>query len=480
MPLAPCVRSILAHASGALRRAGLAALLAALAASASAQPFSFTAPGVSNITGTGARALGMGGAFIAIADDATAASWNPSGLAQLTRPEMSVAYDWFSGGIALAHQIELSFASGGKSIDRDDSHGDLEDRFPAFVSATQPLLVNGHRVLVQAGYRRLASFMDLAIAGTQNHSQYDADGTLLTSTTLARRVSDLWSGGFDSYSLSFATAIGTRVRVGLSLNYLDARVRKRSTDRTSAQDGGSVAGSSYGARYNFADLYTDVGFQWAVSEKLTVAGVYHSGFLNTFDYTESYLPTSGGQTTTTAGKSEVRWPDGFGVGLAWRQTQRLTLALDYGSTRWSRATVRSYDSAQYGTRHNVPFPFFSRQNDSDTLRLGAEYAFLLKGNVIVPVRAGYYREKQLAPFRSFSEGSEIEAEDGPTLAGFSLGAGITYGRFQWDIAWARTHGTQEKARTTQSGVPPSMITIHAAGRDTYRADRIVTSLVVRF
>ena len=32
-----------------------------------------------NIIGSGARALGMGGAFIAVADDATAASWNPGG-----------------------------------------------------------------------------------------------------------------------------------------------------------------------------------------------------------------------------------------------------------------------------------------------------------------------------------------------------------------------------------------------------------------
>ena len=30
-----------------------------------------------NPVGSGARALGMGGAFIAVADDATSASWNP-------------------------------------------------------------------------------------------------------------------------------------------------------------------------------------------------------------------------------------------------------------------------------------------------------------------------------------------------------------------------------------------------------------------
>ena len=39
--------------------------------------------------GVGARALGMGGAFYAIADDATAAYWNPAGLAYLQRKEVT-------------------------------------------------------------------------------------------------------------------------------------------------------------------------------------------------------------------------------------------------------------------------------------------------------------------------------------------------------------------------------------------------------
>src|SRR5512140_952171 len=43
-----------------------------------------------NITGAGARAAGMGGAFIGVADDATAITWNPAGLTQLERMEASV------------------------------------------------------------------------------------------------------------------------------------------------------------------------------------------------------------------------------------------------------------------------------------------------------------------------------------------------------------------------------------------------------
>src|SRR5687767_10612774 len=50
--------------------------------------------------GSGARAAGKSFAFIAVADDATAASHNPGGLVQLERPEVSavgsyyIRYEW--------------------------------------------------------------------------------------------------------------------------------------------------------------------------------------------------------------------------------------------------------------------------------------------------------------------------------------------------------------------------------------------------
>jgi len=46
-------------------------------------------PGAFLQYGVGARALGMGGAFYAIADDATAAYWNPAGLAHQQRKELT-------------------------------------------------------------------------------------------------------------------------------------------------------------------------------------------------------------------------------------------------------------------------------------------------------------------------------------------------------------------------------------------------------
>ena len=78
------------------RRAVLALLLffgiAMVHSGASAQfaedAFRYSSTGL----GVGARALGMGGAYVAVADDYTATFWNPAGLAQMRRLE-------FTGGL---------------------------------------------------------------------------------------------------------------------------------------------------------------------------------------------------------------------------------------------------------------------------------------------------------------------------------------------------------------------------------------------
>ena len=65
------------------------------------------------IVNPGARSLGLGGAFVAVADDATAAWANPSGLMQLARPEISVeGRSWSEDREGLAsNQSNLGFLS---------------------------------------------------------------------------------------------------------------------------------------------------------------------------------------------------------------------------------------------------------------------------------------------------------------------------------------------------------------------------------
>lgn len=65
--------------------------------------------------GVGARALGMGGSFVSIADDATAAYWNPAGLVQIRRRAFAMMYsDSFGigqGGFLSKGLVAYNFAS---------------------------------------------------------------------------------------------------------------------------------------------------------------------------------------------------------------------------------------------------------------------------------------------------------------------------------------------------------------------------------
>jgi hypothetical protein len=109
--------------------------------------------------GVGARALGLGGAFVALANDATSGYWNPAGLSRLNYPQVSlmhderfgnlVNYDYGSVGLPMG-----SSASLGLSVIRLGVDGIPDTRNGAWVDLNN----NGMPELNELDYNKISYF----------------------------------------------------------------------------------------------------------------------------------------------------------------------------------------------------------------------------------------------------------------------------------------------------------------------------------
>ncbi|MBI5574462.1 MAG: PorV/PorQ family protein [Elusimicrobia bacterium] len=97
--------------------------------------------------GTSARAISMGGAYVGVADDANAISYNPAGLSQLNRNEITaqhtewisdVKHDFLAGAFPLRNStvgFSVIYLSQGKLEGRDEDRNKT-DSFSAYDVAT--------------------------------------------------------------------------------------------------------------------------------------------------------------------------------------------------------------------------------------------------------------------------------------------------------------------------------------------------------
>ena len=120
--------------------AGLVVMVWVLAAEA--QVLDFTITSAPSPVGSGARAMGQAGAFIATADDATAASWNPAALIVLEKPEASVVGSSEGQSRNFDHAGTQSF------------YGNAFN----YLSASYPFSIKEKNFVVSINYQRLYDF----------------------------------------------------------------------------------------------------------------------------------------------------------------------------------------------------------------------------------------------------------------------------------------------------------------------------------
>ena len=233
-----------------------------------------------SILGAGARAAGMGGAFTALADDASAASFNPAGLALLLKPEASVVFDG-----SRRHDEHAAF------VDVEDGaaerYGASSSVFTTtglnFASFTVPFTVARHNVCLQLSFHRL---IDFGFHTDRSFAETDEDATPIAA--LRQRVDQ--SGDVSTLSLAAAFQATERLSLGLTLSRWNGGW---SFDTRTEEDEERLAGSS-SLRFHQDNDWSgwNVGAGFLLRYRyLNVGGAYRSEFTGDYEV-DSRLDTS--------------------------------------------------------------------------------------------------------------------------------------------------------------------------------------------
>ncbi len=391
-------------------------------------------PSSPNPVGSGARALGMGGAFIAIADDATAASWNPGGLIQLERPEVSIVAAHFD------RSIDTIFND---NPEASGDHNVSETRLNYF-SISYPFQGFNRNMTISFNYQNLYDFTN-----KWNFPIHQSSDDL----SVTQHVDTVQNGSLSAFGLAYCIEILHNFSLGITFNlWEDGFSHKNQWEQTTNRRvsgsvyGYQIAGGSYSKdTYDFNGFNINLGLLWNINNKWTLGAVLkapftadlkHKGYQ--FESLEFFQnpDIDHARKETVTGDEKLKMPMSYGIGIAYRMSDKLTISTDIYRTEWGNFIHEDADGNATSPITGTP----EREADINAthqIRLGAEY-LVIKPKYVIPLRGGVFYDP--APAKGKSD----------NYFGLSLGSGVAYRRYIFDIACQYRFGNNLGESISQS------------------------------
>jgi long-subunit fatty acid transport protein len=352
----------------------------------------------------GARANAMGGAFIGLADDATAAYTNPAGLTILTEPEFSIEYK--IGEITTHFQDDVS------KKEFDDTVNGL-----SFLSYVYP-----------AENATIALFRHQLLNMESNFTWQDSAGEFQKLKVSLDAVTLGIGAGFKlTDTFSFGLSIG--------MAQLDYDVTNRRFDSTLDPYPDPRAWEKVSKTDN-AEHYT-ASLLWNPFEGFNIGLVYRMGpeFETSKQRYSWYDDGMGNQFYALEWEYDhiLKVPDVYGLGLSFRFLSNLTATLDVNYIEYS-------DLADDFVEENGVKDRSWKVDDEFEVRLGLEYIIDINQTPLA-LRAGYYyRPDHRLQYKGTTDPNLIrlfgeEGDDHDHIFSLGFGAVLTE-KFQLDIAAA--------------------------------------------
>jgi long-chain fatty acid transport protein len=329
-----------------MRRSLLAAsLVAALPATALADGLNHTG------TPLGARARGLGGAFVAVADDPTALHYNPAGLA--SQPE-SVYVDLGATYATQSFQVVANGAPVGTEQEADAALGVI----PALGYVVRP---GDGRLTLGAGLWRTfgneSNYLGGAIPGSVSSQLYE-----------------LVPGA--AFQVSELLELGVALRFGLGTHDAEGDLAENPI-RGQASASGIGFGASFGATLR-------------PTPALRVAASWRSGMtlqLSGDGLAVNPMPTGPDDAFLPVGISiEQRWPQQAALGVAWDATEAILVSAQLDWTDWSTVDRVVYSADPLpGIPDDLSTSTLVDMEDVVAVRVGGRYVL----SQAITLSAGY-------------------------------------------------------------------------------------------
>ena len=392
----------------------------------------------------GARSTGMGGAFLGLADDATAAYANPAGLTQLVTPEVSAEFrhteysvPFISGGSATINP----FNGSGLQVSQANSSVDSL----SFLSVVFP-----HDRWSFAFFRDdLLHFNSDSARGALAGEPVTENGELFGTAFPVQTHSDI---KVIDYGFAVAFKAADNVSLGAGLSYYDFNI------------------GTFSNRYGFAPTFTDtsvilnrqeqfgndkdfginLGARVVFNSEFSAGATYRRGPKFSYEATSaafanvvqnadgSFTPTATTPTIVTDLKDvPFKVPDQFGAGVSWHPTDALVVNFDLDYIQYSQLThgLQSLfgNDATIASRLSIP--------NGTEIHLGGEYTFTQMSHPL-SVRAGVWHDPRHSIEFTGDPGEDLgsvalavlyNGGKGPQNHG-AIGLGWAFPKFQIDAA----------------------------------------------
>ncbi len=424
-----------------MRHVALAVLLTATGAFAQNTDIEALAGLQFNFGNPGARSLGMGGAFVGLADDASAAEANPAGLTILRKPEASIEFRQTS--------IGQEFVTGGAFpfVTREDFGA--RRKAISFASVVMPssegvLAFYYHRPLsyrnaVDITSRYSTPIFFMGPDGPVSREACHADPNCVQHQIYPFSTSvDL---SIETYGVAVAREWGP-VSAGAAVRYHRfselARTMRRDLDAPDQPtfmieqtNGGRTLGSSSDSDVTFVG-----GIRWQVARKVSLGAVYKDGAA----FPAPVSAATGDSPLSVVGVTRFHVPAAYGIGTSYRPIPNLTINADLMRVEYSHLTDNFLSVIEYGTGDGgIERLEGYRSRDGTELHAGLEYFVLSK--VPFAIRSGWWRDPAHsihyeAPLLTAHDvAAKILFPGGDDEDHYSVGVGLAWPRFQVDAGY---------------------------------------------